>query len=124
MRKKIADMEDVTARIKQLEEIQAHQMDDIKGSFRAMGETLSPSNLIKGALKSVVGSPGLRTTMLDTAISAGAGLLGRKMVVRGSHGILRKVAGTAVQFFLTNIVRNKMPKIKENITPHPNGIAH
>jgi hypothetical protein len=124
MKRKIADMDDVIARIKQLEAIQERQLEEIKVSFREMGETLSPKNLIKGALRSIVSSPGLRTTAIDTAISASAGLLGRKLITRGSGNILRKVAGTAVQFILSNFVRNKMPKIKENIAVRANGTAH
>ena len=124
MRHKIADMSDVTARIKQLETIQEQQLADIKTAFRAVGATLTPANLLKGALRTVVTTPGLRSTAIDTAISAGAGLLGKKMVVRGSGNILRKLTGTAVQFVLSNFVRNKMPEIKEKMTANVNGADH
>jgi hypothetical protein len=124
MRHKIADMGDVTARIKQLEVIQEQQLADIKTSFRAVGETLTPANLLKGALRTVVSTPGLRTTAIDSAISAGAGILGKKFVVRGSGNILRKLTGTAVQFILSNFVRNKMPEIKKKMTANVNGADH
>ncbi len=123
-KKKIADMSDVTARIKQLEALQEKQLEEIKVSFREMGQSLSPANLLKVAVKSLVATPGLRSTAIDTAISGAAGMLGRKIITGRSGNILRKFAGTATQFILSNFVRNKMPKIKENLAHRPNGVAH
>jgi hypothetical protein len=124
MRKKISDMSDVEARVKQLQALQVQQLEEIKSSFRAVGDSLTPANLLKGALRTVVSTPGLKTTAIDGAISAGAGLLGRKLVVRGSGNLIRKAVGTAVQFVLSNFVRNKMPEIKRKVTAKLNGARH
>jgi hypothetical protein len=73
-------------------------------------------------MKSVIETPGLRSTTLDTAISLGSGILSRKLIVRKSGGFLRKLAGTAVQFIVTNLVRNKMPEVREKINHPTNGV--
>ncbi|MEO7922830.1 MAG: hypothetical protein ABIR30_04075 [Chitinophagaceae bacterium] len=117
-------MNKLKAKIRELEILQLQQEEELRLSFRELSHSLSPSNLVKTAFKSVISSPGLRSTAIDTALSAGAGLLGKKMLVRGSGNIFRKMAGTAVQFILTNFVRNKMPEIKEKIHAGTNGVDH
>ena len=117
-------MVDLEAKIRELEVQEAQQTEALRMSFREFTHSLSPGVLFKLALKNVVTNPSLRSTAIDTAISAGAGLLGRKMVVRGSGNILRKIAGTAVQFIVSNFVRNKMPEVKEKIAASKNGTDH
>ena len=117
-------MIDLEMKIKELQLLEAQQTEELRSSFREFTHSMSPGMLLKNAMKTVVSNPGLRSTAIDTAISAGAGLLGRKMVVRGSGNILRKIAGTAVQFIVSNFVRNKMPDVKEKIAAHKNGTDH
>lgn len=93
---------------------EAQQIAAIKESYAALTESLNPKNMLKAAFSNVVSIPGLRTTVLDTAISAGVGMLSKKLVVRKSGSIFRKIAGLATQFIVTNLVRNKIPKLKEN----------
>jgi len=117
-------MEKLDARIRELELLQDQQKEDLRNSFHELTDHLSPANLVKSAMRNVISTPGLRSTAIDTAIGAGAGLLGKKLIVRGSGNILRKMAGTAVQFILTNFVRNKMPEVKEKLQANTNGVAH
>ena len=128
MKKRLSDRNDLERKIRELESLQLQQTEELQQSLRDLGQTFSPSNMIRTVMKNVISSPGLQSTALDTAISAGAGILGRKLVTRNSHSIIRKVAGTAVQFFLTNLVRNKIPGIKQQITSkngaEHNGIEH
>jgi hypothetical protein len=124
VRTRISDSNDLDLRIRELEALQVQQTEEIRMSFRELADSLSPANMIKSAMRTVISSPGLRSTAIDSAISAGAGILGKKLVVRNSHNVLRKVTGTAVQFLLTNFVRNKMPAIKENIAAKTNGVEH
>ncbi|MEO5947466.1 MAG: hypothetical protein ABIP79_11670 [Chitinophagaceae bacterium] len=107
----------LTVRIRQLEQEYENHLDDLKESYHGLLETLKPANIVGAALRSVITRPGLKTTIIDTVISAGAGMLGKKIVVRNSGNIFRKMAGLATQFFLTNLVRNKIPDIKS----HSNG---
>ena len=97
-------------------------MNELKESFQGLAHSVNPVNLFKGAMKSVIETPGLRTTALDTAISVGSGILTRKLIVRKSGGFLRKLAGTALQFLVTNLVRNKIPEVKEKMIHPTNGV--
>lgn len=117
-------MINLASKIKELELRQEQQKEELRTSFRELTHSLSPSVLIKNAMKTVVNNPGLRTTAIDTALSAGAGLLGKKLIVRGSGNILRKLLGTAVGFVVSNFVRNKMPEVKDKIIANRNGIDH
>ena len=112
MKNKLLGADDLALKIEELELKQKQQVEEIKYSFEQLGESLSPTTIIRNAMKTVVATPGLRTTAIDTAISAGAGLLGKKLLVRKSSGIFKKLAGTALQFIVTNFVRNKMPSVK------------
>jgi len=99
-------------KIKQLELKQANQAMKIKRSYTDLLESLQPANIVGSALKNVIATPGLKSTFIDTIISAGAGILGKKIVAKKSGNIFRKIAGLATQFLVTNMVRNKIPDLK------------
>ncbi|MDZ4807664.1 MAG: hypothetical protein SGI96_05280 [Bacteroidota bacterium] len=101
-------------KIEELEALQAIQMADLKSSAGALLDGFSPSQMLRGALRDVTTSPDLRMAALDTAVGIGAGFLGRKLYVRNSHNFFRKIAGSAVQLFVTTFVRNKMSEIRDN----------
>ena len=104
---------DLESRIRELEKVQARQMAELKMSAVGIVESFSPSNMLKSALKDVVQSPDLRSTAINAAIGIGAGFLGKKIYVGNSRNVFKKIAGTAVQFFIANFVRKKIPVIKE-----------
>lgn len=123
--KKSAHKDKLNQKIRELELREQQQVEELKQSFSDLQQSVNPVNLFKGAMKSVIETPGLRTTALDTAISVGTGILSRKLIVRKSGGIFRKLIGTAVQFLVTNLVRNKIPDVKEKIIHPTNGVeAH
>lgn len=121
MKNEISAGDNLARRIRELELRQEHQLADLKSDFEELGESLNPKNMLKAAMRTVVSTPGLKATTLDTAISLGAGFLGKKLIVRNSGNLLRKIAGTAVQFILTNMVRNKIPQLKKDHAHH-NGV--
>ena len=100
-------------KIDELEQLQVSQMADLKSSAGALLDGYSPSQMLRGALRDVTTSPDLRMAALDTAVGIGAGFLGRKLYVMNSHNIFRKIAGSAVQLFVTTFVRNKMSQIRD-----------
>lgn len=99
-------------KIRQLELLQANQIGEIKRSYEDLLDSLQPANIVGSAMKNVIGTPGLKSTFIDTIISAGAGILGKKIIYKKSGGIFRKIAGLATQFLVTNLVRNKIPDLK------------
>ena len=116
----VSSMNDLEARIKDLEKVQALQMAELKLSAVGIVESFSPSNMLKSALKEVVQSPDLRKSAINTAIGIGAGFLGRKIFIGKSGGLFKKVTGSALQFLITNFVRKKIPEIRDNNREHHN----
>ncbi len=121
MKKAVRQGNNLDQKIRELELRQEQLLDELKQSASGLVHSISPANIVKSAMRNIVATPGLRSTAIDTAISAGAGLLGKKLLFRNSRGIFNKIAGTAVQFFVTNFVRNKMPASKNKILNNTNG---
>ena len=111
-------MHDLEIRIRKLEQLQAQQTIELKTSVADILDSISPSNMLKSALKDVVQSPGLRNTAINTAIGIGAGLLGEKLYVGGSKNIFKRISGSAVQFLIANFVRKKIPEMQKNNGQH------
>jgi hypothetical protein len=110
----IADKMNLETRIKELQAVHDQQVEDLKVSAGKIADSVSPSAMVKSVLQDVGASSELRATALDTAIGIGTGFLGRKLYVGSSNNLLKKITGSALQFFLTTLVRNKMPVIREN----------
>lgn len=108
-------MYDLLQRISDLELMEKEQKSSLKGSYQHLLSSLHPANIMKATMKNVVETPGLRSTVLDTVISAGAGVLGKKIFMGRSTNFFRKLGGLTTQFFISNFVRNKMPDLKEKV---------
>jgi hypothetical protein len=89
-------------------------MSDLKESAAGIVDSISPANLLRSALKDVVQSPDLRNTAINTAIGIGAGLIGGKLYVGNSKNIFKRITGSAIQFFIANFVRKKIPVLQKN----------
>ena len=122
-RNRIANINDLEERISELESLRGRQQQEFKAEFREVAHRLSPATLIRNGVQSVVGDPELRTAAFDTAISNSAGQLGKRFVVRKSHNVIRKLAGSAVYFLIANFVRNKIPAFRQNIIAHRKGTS-
>jgi hypothetical protein len=110
--RKVSDLKELEQRIDELEKLREVQKEELKADFRGLAHDLSPAVLIRKGVKQIVEQPGLKATAMDTAIGSGLGFLGRKLIIGKSGNFLRKIAGTAVQFVVSNLVRNKMPAMR------------
>jgi hypothetical protein len=88
----------------ELELIEAQQMDALKESGKNFLHQLTPGRLAFHAWH----AKGVQPAILETAVAAGTGLLGRKLLFRHSGNFLKKAGSTAFQFLITNFIRNKM----------------
>ena len=112
--KRPTPMQNIETRIKDLELQYTEQMADIKSTAFALVESVSPMHLFKSTLRNVVSTPGLRSSMIDTAVGLGAGFLGKKLFVNKSGGIFKKITGSALQLLLTNFVSKKLHQARED----------
>lgn len=110
MAKQLTPTVRLQSRIKELEELQQNQVDELKNSAGLLMHSLSPVQLLKSTFNKVSSTPHLKRTVLNTAMGIGAGFVGRKLYTGRSHSIISKIAGPAIQFFITNFVRNKLTK--------------
>ena len=110
----VSAIHDLETRILKLEQVHEQQITELKASVGNILDSISPSNMLKSALKDVVQSPDLRNAAIHTAIGIGAGLLGEKLYVGGSKNIFKRISGSAVQFLIANFVRKKIPEMQKN----------
>lgn len=107
-REKTADS--LQRRLDELKQQEKIQTAELRESFGTLVESISPSSILKNSVQEIVSSPGLRSNLLNTAVGIGAGMIGKKLFVGKSGNIFKKIGGTAVEFFLSNFVRNKIAK--------------
>lgn len=113
--KEIATMTDLAERIKELEAIEAQQMDSLRLAANAAAEGLRPSNLIRNAFSDMAGSSSFKKEALKASVGIGAGMLIKKIFTNNSTTLFRKLAGYGLQFLTTKVVANKFPKLKKKI---------
>ncbi|HMC86421.1 MAG TPA: hypothetical protein VKI61_12895 [Chitinophagaceae bacterium] len=94
-----------------LEVKSVQQEEDIKNTFSAAVNSLKPANLIKSTFSNAVKSPNLGKNLLNGAVSLAAGLLSKKILVRGSSNIFKKVLGTVVELGVAKVVSGNADKI-------------
>jgi len=99
------------ARIAELEALSVQQEHDMKNTARIILDELKPVNLIKGAFKSTVKSPGFGKNLLKGAVGLAAGFLSKKILFRGSSSFIKKTLGTVVEVGVAKVVANKADKI-------------
>ena len=110
----IKNSEDLKIAIRELEEKELRQKQQIKADFHAYKETLTPINLLKSTFNKVKETPGITSTVLKATLGLGAGILSKKLFLGKSPGIFRRVVGSAVQMGLAGLVAKKSDVIKEN----------
>lgn len=75
-------------------------------------DSLKPVNLIKSSLQEITTSPYLIDNMFGAVTGLVGGYLSRRITVGGSHNLFRKIAGSLIQFGVTNVVSKHSGLIK------------
>jgi len=76
----------------------------LKEQFFVTFESLKPVNLIKSTLHEITSSPYLLDNMLGAIMGMVSGFVSKKIAVGTSHSLIRKIAGSLLQFGVTNVV--------------------
>jgi hypothetical protein len=90
--------------IQNLEFEQEVQGQLLKEQFFLTFDSLKPANLIKNTLQDITSSPYLLDNMLGSVMGMFSGFLSKKIAVGTSHNLFRKMAGSLLQFGVTNLV--------------------
>lgn len=121
MKDRVNNNKDLQKRIAELKEVEQRQIAEIRYTASQLGRSIAPGALIKNAISNVAASPSLRNSLLDTAIGLGTGFVGKKLFVGKSRNIFKKLGGTALELILANLVRKKIPALREKVRP-TNGV--
>jgi hypothetical protein len=108
----ISTLNELKTAIQILEFDHAIKEQQLKEQIYLIHESLKPVNLIKSALQEVVSSPYLIDNILGATMGLASGYISRKLIVGGSHNIIRKLFGTIFQFGITNVVSQHTDPIK------------
>jgi len=108
----ITSTADLKKAIQQLEVEHAYNKQLLKEQFNIVSESLRPLNILKGTLKDISTEPHLINNVLGTATGIATGYLTKKIIVRGSGNIFRKLIGSALQIGVTNVVAQHPETIK------------
>ena len=90
--------------IQNLEFEQEVQGQLLKEQFFLTFDSLKPANLIKNTLQDITSSPYLLDNMLGSVMGMFTGFISKKIAVGASHNLFRKMAGSLLQFGVTNLV--------------------
>ena len=75
-------------------------------------ESIKPINLIKSTYQDVVASQDLKDNLVNTSVGLVVGYISKALFEGASHSPLRKLAGTALLFGITNAVRKNPEAVK------------
>jgi|GEM_PF-326701 len=98
--------EELSAAIARLKLQQREQGNELKAEFRMAYESLKPIKLVLGLMKEISQSPEVKSTLVNTSVSLGAGLLTKKIYQGSSHNPFRRLVGTVLQYTVTNAIHN------------------
>jgi hypothetical protein len=111
MKNKISSAE-LQERILLLESRRDVEWLELKQQFLSTYESLKPINMLRDTIKEMASSSQLKTTLVNSAISYGAGILAAKLVPGKTSNPFKKILGLCVELFVTNKVSENIDAIK------------
>jgi hypothetical protein len=91
-----------------LEQKQAEELQSLHQHYLVVYESVKPLNLMKSALKKMTSSPDLRHNILNTVIGLSTGYISKKLLLGSTHNPIKRIAGTVLQFVITNLVAKRI----------------
>lgn len=114
--KNLNQIEQLDLRILALKQQQREDFQDIKTEFHGIINSLTPSNLIKQAVRNVAN----KETLLSIITGLVGGYLTKKVVEGNSESPMRKTISNVLQFVVTTLVSKFSKKSMEEETEEPN----
>jgi hypothetical protein len=112
MKQKISKARELKKSIEILKQKQYEEEKLLHTQLIVVYESIKPYNVLKSAVRSLVTSPELKETMIESASGLVTGYVSRKLLVRSSKNPLLRLAGLFVQYGVTNFVNNNSDAIK------------
>jgi hypothetical protein len=83
---------------------QASELASLKEQYQHTYESLKPLNLIKNVFGQIATSSDLKGNILNSVVGISTGYLTKKILIGSTHNPIKRILGTVLQFFITNIV--------------------
>jgi hypothetical protein len=109
---KINSTTDIKQLIRQLENQQAIDLQQLRMQMHATYENIKPINLVRNTFKEVVASEELTDNIVNTSVGLAAGYVSKTLFEKASHSPFRKLMGTALLFGVTNLVSKNPHTVK------------
>jgi hypothetical protein len=84
----------------------------LKEQLHQTYQSLKPVNLLKSTLDDITSSPYMVDNILITTLGLATGYLSKRIAVKASGNIFRKLFGTVLQIGITNLVAHNAKGIK------------
>ncbi len=84
----------------------------LKEQLHQTYKSLKPVNLLKSTLDDITSSPYMIDNILITTLGLATGYISKKIAVRSSGNIFKKLFGTVLQIGITNLVAQNAKGIK------------
>lgn len=112
MKQKISRAQELKKSIEILKQKQYEEEKLLHTQLIVVYESIKPYNVLRNAIRSLVSSPELKETMIESASGLVTGYVSRKLLVRSSKNPFLRLAGLFVQYGVTNLVNNNSAAIK------------
>jgi len=91
---------------------QALQLQELKDQFHLTLESVQPINLIKNTFQDAASSPGVKSSILNSAIGLTTGYLSKRVLLGAALNPATKILGMLLQFAVARIVTSNAGTIK------------
>ena len=95
---KVNPNDSLNSSISLLEQKRQRDFLDLKQQLRLTGESMKPANLLKGAVRDIVGSPQMKSILIKAAVGLALGIITKKLITHQQHNNKKQILGNALQY--------------------------
>jgi len=114
--KKITSLKDLQETILILELKRTNDWLLLKEDIHFTYESLKPANIIRNSITEMLSGPGLKSNLINLALSFATGVVAKKIIVGKSHNPIIKLFGTVLEMVVANKVAKNADSIKAGLT--------
>lgn len=109
---KVNPNDELNSNISLLEQKRDKDFLELKQQLRLTGESMKPSNLIKGAVKDISGSSQLRSMLIKAGIGLALGFVAKKLITKQRRNNKNQILGNALQYGISFLAAKRNNLIK------------
>jgi len=106
--------EELDSAIELLERKRALKFEELKYQLNATYESIKPINILNQTLIDFKESPGVKSNLLQSAVSLAGGFFSKRLLLGKSHSMFKKILGYVLQYGVTNFIAKKVDSSKKH----------